>query len=503
MDLLLAIYAASVAGLALFGIHRLGLLVAWSRFGGTETPPASARGLPRVTVQLPIYNERFVAARVLLAVARLDYPRNRLQIQVLDDSTDDTSAGLRRLVRRLRRVGIDVDHLHRVRRTGFKAGALAHGLGSATGEFIAIFDADFVPPREFLRRALLPFSDPGVGMVQARWGHLNRESSLLTRLQAIFLDGHFLVEHVARHRTGRWFNFNGTAGVWRRSAIEDAGGWTSDTLTEDLDLSYRAQMAGWEFVYVPSLVSPAELPASMNAFKTQQHRWAKGSVQTARKLLPRIWRSPVRWPIRLEAGFHLTNNLTWLLMTIPVVLWVPTMTSRFDPDRRAMLIVAIAMGLTTVWAVLWHLIGQRAAGRSLREILPELPALLALGIGLSLNNARAVLEAITGRDSAFERTPKHGSADPTVRNWRYALPAHWAAWIELSLAGYFAVGMVIAVLNGRWIALPFLLLFMLGFLYVGLASFGRPADRLLLRGAQGAFASLILIALWSVPGMPW
>lgn len=501
METILAIYAAAVAGLTVFGFHRLSLLLARSRSAVDRPAGSSGRPLPRVTVQLPIYNERYVASRVVLACARMDYPRDRLQIQVLDDSTDDTSARLRRLVRRLRRVGIDAEYRHRADRAGYKAGALAAGMASATGELVALFDADFVPPPDFLVRAAEPFADPGVGMVQARWGHLNRNTSLLTRLQAIFLDGHFLVEHVARERLGRWFNFNGTAGIWRRAAIEEAGGWTSDTLTEDLDLSYRAQMAGWKFVYVPALVSPAELPESMNAFKTQQHRWAKGSVQTARKLLPTIWRGSEGLGIKLEAGFHLTNNLTWLLMTVPVLLWVPTLAARFDPDRRAMLPIAVAMGLTTIWAVSWHVAGQRAAGRSLREILPEIPALLALGIGLSLNNARAVVEALLGRSSGFERTPKRGGR--RLASWSYALRPHWAAWIELGLAAYFALGVAIAMANGRWIALPFLLLFLLGFLYVGLASFGRNLDRLLLRGTQGAVATLILVAAWSIPGAPW
>lgn len=506
MNYILALYSLAVTGLTVFGLHRFGLLIAWARARPAKESAATQAILPSVTVQLPIYNEHYVACRVVLAAARLDYPRERLQIQVLDDSTDDTATRLQRLCRRLRRLGIDVHYLHRQDRRGYKAGALAAGMQHSESEFLALFDADFVPPPDFLRRGLLPFADPQVGMVQARWGHLNRESSLLTRLQAIFLDGHFLVEHIARSQHARWFNFNGTAGIWRRKAIEDAGGWSADTLTEDLDLSYRAQMAGWRFCYLPGLVSPAELPVSMNAFKTQQHRWAKGSVQTARKLLPDILRGNERWPIKVEAGFHLTNNLTWLLMTLPVLLWVPTLSARFDPDRTAMLVVAGAMGLTTLWAVAWHVAGQQAAGRSLRVVLPEIPALLALGIGLSLNNARAVVEALAGRRSGFERTPKIGRGRHAPGPWRYALPAHWATWIELLLALYFATGFGVAIRNERWIALPFLALFFLGFLYVSLASFGWRLDRILLRGSQGAVAGLAAIILWSVaglPGRPW
>jgi glycosyltransferase involved in cell wall biosynthesis len=503
MDTILVIYAIAVTGLAVFGLHRLALLLIWAGVRDRTSTFEASPELSRVTMQLPIYNELYVASRILLATARLDYPRDRLQIQVLDDSTDDTSRRLRRLCRRLNRIGIDVEYRSRKKRDGFKAGALAAGLDTATGEFIGLFDADFVPPHDFVRRGLAPFADPRVGMVQARWGHLNRNFSLLTRLQAIFLDGHFLIEHVARSGLGRWFNFNGTAGIWRRTAIEGAGGWTADTLTEDLDLSYRAQLAGWKFVYLSQLVSEAELPATMNAFKTQQHRWAKGSVQTARKLLPAIWRSEEGWPIKLEAGFHLTNNLTYLLMTIPVLLWVPTLSARFDPERRAMLLLAATMGLTTIWAVSWHLVGQRAAGRRYREILPEIPALLALGIGLSVNNARAVLEALLGKQSGFERTPKLGRGDRASSNSRYNLPAHWASWAELLLALYFATGIWLAIINGRWIAVPFLVLFLLGFLYVGLSSFGWRVDRLLLRGAQGAVAGLLVIILWSVGQVPW
>ena len=503
METILVIYAAAVAGLALFGLHRLGLLLTYLR---VRRRPQRADRVPdacpsHVTVQLPLYNERFVARRLLMASARLEHPRELLQIQILDDSTDDTTERLIPLVRRLRRLGFDVEHLRRTNREGFKAGALANGLRTARGRFVAIFDADFVPPPDFLRRSLVPFTDPQVGMVQSRWGHLNREVSLLTRLQAIFLDGHFLIEHVARHRTGRFFNFNGTAGLWRRTAIESAGGWQHDTLTEDLDLSYRAQLAGWRFVYVDDLVSPAELPEDMNAFKAQQHRWAKGSVQTACKLLGRIVTAPLPLRVKLESVLHLTNNLTYLIMVVPVLLWVPTLSARFDPQQRWMLALGGAMTLTTLCLVAYHLVCQRAAGRSTRRTLAELPALLALGAGLSVNNARAVLEALAGHHSPFLRTPKSGARDGHAgrigTGLGYVLGARWHTCLELALAVYFAGGLVLAVHSERWIAIPFLLLFMVGFGYVGLSSLGRPADRLLRLGSAMAALALLAVALWA------
>src|SRR5262249_14633961 len=264
--------------------------------------------LPRVTVQLPLYNEMYVVERLLESVCAIDYPRDLLEIQVLDDSTDETQAIASAAVARYREKGFDVQYLHRDERTGYKAGALDAGLQSAKGEFVLIFDADFIAPPEVLRTTLGHFADPRVGMVQVRWGHINREYSLLTQVQSVLLDGHFVLEHGGRNRAGRFFNFNGTAGVWRPTGSEDAGGWQHGTLTEDRDLSYRAQMRGWRFVFVQDVVSPAEVPVEMNAFKSQQHRWAKGSIQTCRKLLPRILASPLPLPIKVEAAFHLTAN---------------------------------------------------------------------------------------------------------------------------------------------------------------------------------------------------
>jgi cellulose synthase/poly-beta-1,6-N-acetylglucosamine synthase-like glycosyltransferase len=502
MPALVIAYFAGVAALALFGLHRLFLLLLYARVRQRAPRALPASGpLPRVTVQLPIYNERYVAQRLLLAAARMDYPHDRLQIQVLDDSDDRTAQRLATLVRRLRACGVAVEYVRRGTRDGFKAGALAHGLLTASGELIVIFDADFVPPHDFLRRTAPWFSDPQVGMVQARWEHLNREWSLLTALQSVFLDGHFLIEHVARSRSGRFFNFNGTAGVWRRECIEAAGGWQGDTLTEDLDLSYRAQLLGWRFVYLNDLTAAAELPIEMNAFKAQQHRWAKGGIQTARKLLPRIWRSRLPWRVKVEATFHLTSNVSYLLMTVPCLLWVPTLVTRYDTHHPWLLAIAATFGLTSVMVVVYHVVSQLVLGRSLRRTLLLSPALLALGLGLSLNNSRAVLEALAGHRSPFRRTPKSGvrrRGDAPGR--AYSVRLDGLAWLELVAAAYFAAGVWIAVAQERFIAIPFLLIFLAGFAYVGLSSLGRQIDRVLAVGSLLAVLTLLGLGVWVLQG---
>ena len=318
-------YLSVLAGLSAYGVHRYFIIYLFLKNRKREVvPPGRFDPLPKVTIQLPIFNEVYVVERLLRSVSELDYPQDRLQIQVLDDSTDDTRELTAACVSGLRERGFDVQLIHRVDRTGFKAGALAVGLESADGEFVCILDADFVPPSDLLRRTIHFFTDPKIGMIQTRWGHLNRGYSLLTRVQAMFLDGHLLLEQTARSRSGRFFNFNGTAGLWRKACIENSGGWQHDTLCEDLDLSYRAQLAGWRFIFLPDVVTPAELPVDMNGFKSQQHRWTKGSVQTCKKLLPTIWRSKLPFFIKLEATGHLMSNFAYLLLACLCVLLHPS-----------------------------------------------------------------------------------------------------------------------------------------------------------------------------------
>src|ERR687883_106700 len=310
--LILATYFFVLVILAVYGWHRYYLVYLYMKHKDRQPVPAGQFAtLPPVTIQLPIYNEMYVADRLIDAVCQLDYPRELLEIQVLDDSTDETRAVAEQAVRRNAAKGIDITYLHRTDRTGFKAGALEAGMKVAKGEFIAIFDADFIPSTDFLQRTVQFFSDPKVAMVQARWGHINQDYSLLTKVQSILLDAHFVLEHGGRNRSGHFFNFNGTAGIWRRAAIVDAGGWQHDTLTEDLDLSYRAQLRGWRFVYLPEIEAPAELPVEMSSFKSQQFRWAKGSIQVAKKMLPTILRAEIPFSVKMEAFFHLTNNFAY------------------------------------------------------------------------------------------------------------------------------------------------------------------------------------------------
>ncbi|RMH22495.1 MAG: glycosyltransferase [Acidobacteria bacterium] len=467
---ILPLYYLVLGLLAAYGLHRLHLVWAYRRSLRQAPPePPEPEIWPLVTVQLPIYNELYVAERLIDAACALDYPRERLEIQVLDDSTDETTERVAAQVARLQAAGHDVHHLHRRDREGFKAGALAAGQEVARGELIAVFDADFVPPPDFLRRVVPYFADPGIGMVQARWGHINRDYSLLTRVQAILLDGHFVVEHTARHRSGCFFNFNGTAGVWRRQAIDDAGGWQHDTLTEDLDLSYRAQLAGWRFLYLPELEVPAELPVEINAFKSQQHRWAKGSVQTGRKLLGRILRAPLPWRTKLEAFVHLTANGTYALMVLLSLLIFPAMVLRSDQQPWALLAIDLPLFVgATVSVIVFYLMSQhRRPGGALHGLL-HLPALMGLGIGLAVNNTRAVLAGLGTKPGVFHRTPKYhieGKGDGW-QDKRYRLPADVALLFESLLAAYFVVCIGLAIELDMWECLPFLYLFLHGYVYM-------------------------------------
>ena len=403
-------YLSVLIGLSGYGLHRYFIVYLFLKNRRRVPQPLSHfEQLPVITVQLPLFNEIYVVERLLKSVSELDYPREYLQIQVLDDSTDETRQLTASCAQKLTERGFDVELIHRTDRVGYKAGALETGLATARGDFVCILDADFVPQPALLRSAVHFFTDPKVGMIQTRWGHINRGYSLLTRVQAMFLDGHLLLEQVARSRSGRFFNFNGTAGLWRKSCIAESGGWQHDTLTEDLDLSYRAQLAGWKFVFLTDVVTPAELPVDMNGFKSQQHRWTKGSIQTCKKLLPRIWRSGLPLPIKIEATGHLTSNFAYLLLACLCVLLHP---SAGGPQsgwlRMFLLDIPIFLSASVSVAVFYICAQRELHPRTwVKEIL-LLPALIALGVGLSINNARAVLEAVFNHPSEFTRTPKYG-----------------------------------------------------------------------------------------------
>jgi cellulose synthase/poly-beta-1,6-N-acetylglucosamine synthase-like glycosyltransferase len=473
----LIVYFSILVGLSFYGSHRYHMAWLYHRHKrDTPQPPSESAPLPHVTIQLPLYNERYVTRRLVDHVCRIRYPGHLLEIQVLDDSTDDTVEIARAIVAEWKARGVDIVHLHRTDRTGFKAGALQAGMQVAKGEFIAVFDADFTPAEDFLERTVPYFTDPGVGMVQARWSHINRRFSLLTRAQSVLLDGHFIIEHTARNRSGRFFNFNGTAGIWRRSTIADAGGWEHDTLTEDLDLSYRAQIKGWRFVFLNDLLAPAELPVDMAAFKNQQHRWAKGSIQVALKLLPRILRSDLSHTIKFEAFVHLTNNVAYVMMVVLSLMMPLSLHLRVNHGLTQTLLIDVPFFMgATVSIIAFYLLAQSESGETnWYSRLLTIPVVLGLGIGLALNNTKATLEALLGHESPFVRTPKlavEGDDATTVKPKRlYQAKRDLLPLIELSFGLLFTYTVWFCIHAELWLALPFMLLFQFGYLYIGLLS---------------------------------
>ncbi|WP_425432487.1 cellulose synthase family protein [Granulicella rosea] len=474
--------------LAFYGIHRYQLV--WLYYRNKKNTARWAEPvakfpedeLPFVTIQLPIFNEQFVIERLIEACCRLDYPRDRFEIQLLDDSTDETTSVAREIVERYA-AGFDgpnpmapqpIFYLHRTNRYGYKAGALDAGLKVARGEFVAIFDADFVPPVNWVHQVIHHFAEPGVGMVQTRWTHLNRNYSFLTQVEAILLDGHFVLEHGGRSRAGVYFNFNGTAGMWRTRVIGEAGGWQHDTLTEDTDLSYRAQLIGWKFKYLQDVECPAELPIEMTAFKTQQARWAKGLIQTGKKILPRVLRSDAPFHIKLEAWYHLTANLSYPLMIVLSTLLMPAMIIRSYQGWIQMMLIDFPLFMASTMSVSsFYLVSQKELfpGRWYKTFL-YLPCLMALGVGLTITNTKAVLEALFGVQSAFARTPKYSVQKKGEKSQaqKYRKRLGWVPWVELSIGCYFVVTVWYAVTSENYFTVPFLLLFVFGYWYTGLLS---------------------------------
>ena len=473
---LLPIYCFALGSLMVFSFHRFVMVHLFfkNRGNAPSEPEILASELPSVTIQLPVYNEMYVVERLIRAVAAFDYPTQLLEIQVLDDSTDETTEIARRCVEEVRSRGIDISILHRKHRTGYKAGALEAGMRVARGEYIAVFDADFVPRRDFLYRCVPHFANPGVGMVQMRWAHLNRDYSLVTKVQSIFLDGHFVVEHSARSRSGLFFNFNGTAGVWRKSCIDQAGGWEHDTLTEDLDLSYRAQLAGWSFVYLNDETAPAEVPVTVNGWKAQQFRWAKGSVQTAKKLLPRVLRSDLPRGVKAEAILHLCANSSYLMMAVLAILIFPAVLARKDLGLYRVVLVDLPLFASATAVVSrFYIHSQKEIYTDWKSRLRYIPWCLAMGMGISLNNGRAVLEGLVGHDTPFNRTPKFNVVTRSDR-WmdkQYDVKKNIMSFIEIIAGVYFIAVIVYCVSVEVFFPLPFLVLFCAGFLFVGGMSF--------------------------------
>lgn len=472
--LFLIIYFIILITVFIYASHRYYMVYLYYRH--QKNKPRLTRRLdplPRVTIQLPIYNEMYVVRRLITAACNINYPRELLDIQVLDDSTDETSVIAEKCVREFREKGYDIVYIHRENRDGFKAGALSEGMRTARGKFIAVFDADFVPSKDTLQNTIHYFADETVGMVQARWTYLNRDYSLLSKVQAIMLDGHFVIEHTARNWSGRFFNFNGTAGIWRRKAIETSGGWQHDTLTEDLDLSYRAQLNGWRFVFLRDEVSPSEIPVEISGFKSQQHRWAKGSIQTARKLLPSILKSNLPFKIKAEAFFHLTNNVAYLLMLLLSILIYPSMIARINIGWFQMLVTDVPFLLVaTVGISFFYTCSQKESDRNWKSRLLYLPMLMSLGIGLSVNNSKAVLEAIFNKKTEFRRTPKF-NIESKKDKWyhkKYRGKINLLVIFELLLGIYFTFNIYFAYVNKIYVSIPFLMIFQVGYFYVAFLS---------------------------------
>lgn len=480
---ILILYFAILGTLAVYGAYRIKQVIDFWRYKDFVPKPSGhfpEAELPTITVQLPLFNELYVVERLVKAVTEIDYPREKLEIQVLDDSTDETVRVAEGVVAKYAAQGFDIHYIHRDDRTGFKAGALENGNKFAKGELLAIFDADFVPKPDCLRKLVDFFTDPMVGCAQMRWSHINGDYNLLTRLQTIMLDGHFVVEQTTRNRTGGFFNFNGTAGIWRREAIELSGGWQHDTLTEDTDLSFRAQLMGWKFVYLLDEEAPAEIPVEINAFKAQQRRWAKGVMQVGIKLYPRIWLAPLPFRVKLEMFFRLTGNISYPLMIVASFLQFPLLLVRYNqPFYHLMVLDLPLLIFSTISVVMfygsavWYLDKKRAPR------LLHLPLVMGLGIGLAFSNARAVLEALLGVKSEFVRTPKYRveeTSDATWKRKKYKRKRGLLPLLELSFAVYFLLAIAYSARLHMWGTIPFLLLFFFGFGYMGLMSLLQTAS---------------------------
>ncbi len=472
----LVAYFSILTILSIYGAHRLWMLWLYYRHKkDVPQPMGDANYLPVVTVQLAVFNEMNVVERLVDYVAAMDWPKEKLEIQLLDDSTDETVRFASAVCEKYQRLGFDIQYIHRTDRTGFKAGALSNGLKTAKGEVVAMFDADFLPTEDFLRKAVPHFADGKVAFVQGCWAHMNRDFSLLTQVQGILLDGHFIFEHTARHRSNAFFNFSGTAGMWRVAAIADAGGWQHDTITEDADLSYRAQLKGWKGVYLKDLVVPAELPVDVNAFKSQQHRWAKGNAQVIRKLMKTIWTSNESLHTKLECWFHLTANCNYLLMVVLAVIMVPCMVLRagtpwyvlLATDGPFFLLNAVSVGL-------YFGLSQKELtdNTGWTKRLKYIPALMSLGIGLAMNQTKAVLEGFFTDDKEFKRTPKLGmDAFGKARSKRaYKVPKSLVTFLEAGFAVYYLAAVVFSIYIRKWASVPFLVLFFNGFAYMSVFS---------------------------------
>jgi len=467
-------YFASLSVLFLFGLHGFVMMFYHRKYGHKNPVPKNDyTENAMVTIQLPLYNEMYVVERLINAVCEIDYPKDRMEIQVLDDSTDETTSIVAKVVEEKLKEGFDISQVRRGTREGYKAGALKEGMRIAKGEFIAIFDADFIPQKEFLKKTLSHFSDEKIGMVQTRWEHLNGDYSIITRAQALALDGHFVIEQTVRNKSGFFINFNGTGGVWRKKCIEDAGNWHADTLTEDLDLSYRAQLIGWRFVFLKDFTSPAELPSEINALKAQQFRWTKGAVETAKKILPLVWKSKIPLRVKLQSTFHLTNNLVFPFILLAAILNVPLIFIKNSGAHEAYFAIMSLFVLAFISSFLFYLYSQKDIRSDWRKKIVMFPLFMAGSMGLAVNNSRAVFEGLMNRKSEFVRTPKFkqvSEKDTFVGNKYLNKKLGFSVIVEAILAVYCLLGILSSIYFMELASIPFQVLFFLGFSFIAITS---------------------------------
>jgi cellulose synthase/poly-beta-1,6-N-acetylglucosamine synthase-like glycosyltransferase len=473
-NVVLVSYFISLSVLFIFGLHGFIMIYYYNKYKNVKfTPKENFNNDYKVTIQLPLYNEYYVVDRLIDTVCEIDYPKDKMEIQVLDDSTDETAQLVAELVEKKKKEGFDICQIRRGSREGFKAGALREGLKVAKGDFIAIFDADFIPQKQFLKKTLSYFTDPGVGMVQTRWEHLNSDYSILTKAQALALDGHFVIEQSVRNKAGFFITFNGTGGVWRKTCIESAGNWGTDTLAEDLDLSYRAQLKGWKFVFLKDFTSPAELPAEINALKTQQFRWTKGHIETAKKVLPLVWKSKIPRRVKIQATFHLTSNFVFPFILLSAILNVPLIFIKNSGPHQLYFAVMSLFVLAFIGSFMFYLYSQKDIRADWRKKIVLFPLFMAGSMGFAVNNSRAVVEGLLNRKSEFVRTPKFkvmNSKDSWIGKKYSTRKIGFSVIVELVLAVYCLVGIAASIYFLEIAALPFQLLFFLGFSFVSYTS---------------------------------
>ncbi len=478
-SIILSAYIISLTILFFFGSHGFNMIYYYFKTFRMRTEDLTLdefflKDYPVVTVQIPLYNEQYVITRLIDSVIRLDYPKDKLEIQILDDSTDDTTKIIDSHIKKYKEQGFDIAHIHRTNREGFKAGALKIGLETAKGEFVAVFDADFIPRKKFLKRTIPYFyKDEKLGLVQTRWEHLNREYSLMTKTQAIALDGHFVIEQAVRNRAGFFINFNGTGGVWRKECIFDAGNWEADTLTEDLDLSYRAQMKGWKFRYLVNFTSPAELPSDIGALKSQQFRWTKGAIETAKKIYPKVLKSDMSLKLKFQSFIHLYSNLAYPFILLAAILNLPVMliklSGQYDSVFKFMSLFIFAF----ISSFIFYLYSQKDVYPDWQKRIIYFPVFLAGSMGFSVNNTKAVFEGLLDKKSEFVRTPKYQIMDKKD-SWHgkeyVNKKLSFTTYIEAFLAVYCFAGLIIAVATAQVAAIPFQMMFCGGFTIISVLS---------------------------------